>query len=237
MGVKLLELPDPLRLRRQHTLWDEFHELVTGDKWTTIVADASAVAAVIDGAGGILSISPAGGVDNDEAYVHSTAESFLLAANKTLHFEAEVSFTEANTDDANVLVGLMDGVAADAIVDDGAGPKSSYSGIVFYKVDGGTKWIFETSKSTTQTTSTTNVTAGAAYQTLSFDIRPVSSTQVEVVPFIDGVQCRDNTTGALIKHYITFASATEMAVVFGVKNGGGNAETLLVDYVESSQLR
>jgi hypothetical protein len=179
--------------------------------------------------------------DNDETYVESANEVFKFAADKPLLFEARVQFTEANTDDANILVGLMDAVAANSLQDNGAGPPSSYSGAVFFKIDGGTVWQTETSLSTTQTTNeltSTNVNnlskkaqtaGGAAYQTLRIEYMPYSSTNAYVTFFVDGV--------AVAQHDYVFTSATEMQIALGVKNGGANLETLNVDYVSCSQER
>jgi hypothetical protein len=158
-----------------------------------------------------------------------------------LLFEARVQYTEANTDDANILVGLLDAVGANSLQDNGAGPPSSYSGAVFVKVDGGTVWQCETSVTTTQTT--TELTAanvnnlakravtagGAAYQTLRIEYMPYSATNAYVTFFVDGV--------AVAQHDYVFTSATEMQIGLGVKNGGANLETLNVDYVVCSQER
>lgn len=232
MTVKLCELPSLLKRRRQHELEDEFHEFVTGDKWTSVLTDTGA-AAVIDGAGGILEIKPSDATvaDNDEAYVHSTAECFLFADGKSLIAEAEVKFTEADTNKANILMGLMDGIAADALLDDGAGPKASYSGAVFFKVDGETVWRCEVSDSGTQSTQATAVTAGAAFQVLRIEFVPTGASKAEVRFFINGTLVYKKTD-------YDYSNATEMAVVFGVKNGAdAKHEKLYVDRTHNAQIR
>jgi hypothetical protein len=240
--VKLLDAPAELLRRRQFTLFDDFFGFDVVERWV-VTADAGGAQDLdADGVGGILSIAT-GGVDNDEAYAESLGEPFLLAADKPIELEARVKFVEANTDDANILVGLMDAPGADSLIDNGGGPKASYSGAVFYKVDGGTNWIVETSLGGSQTTTTTDVTAGgSSYQTLRIVAQPVSATRIEVSFFIDPAggsnftQCQD-AQGRPIKHVVTLGSPTEMALVLGAKAGGANAETLLVDYVACSQLR
>ena len=242
MAVRNDGLTQLLLTRNQFSITDDFTRDVDSADWVTTLTDTG-TASVGDAAGGILAIVPSDGTvaDNDEAYVESANEVFKFAADKPLLFEAKVQFTEANTDDANVLVGLMDAVAANALVDDGAGPKSSYSGAVFFKVDGSTVWQAETSNSTTQTTtelSASNVNnlakravtaGGAAYQTLRIEYMPYSATNAYVSFFVDGVLCA--------QHDYIFTSATEMQIVFGVKNGGANNETLSVDYVSCTQSR
>ena len=242
MAVRTDGLTQLLQTRNQFSITDDFTRDVDSADWVTTLTDTG-TASVGDAAGGILALVPSDATvaDNDEAYVESANEVFKFAADKPLLFEAKVQFTEANTDDANILVGLMDAVAANALVDDGAGPKSSYSGAVFFKVDGGTVWQAETSNSTTQTT--TELTAsnannlankaitagGAAYQTLRIEYMPYSATNAYVSFFVDGVLCA--------QHDYIFTSATEMQLAFGVKNGGANNETLNVDYVSCTQSR
>jgi hypothetical protein len=242
MAVRNDGLTQLLLTRNQFSIADDFTRDVDSADWATTLTD-SGTASVGDAAGGILAIVPSDGTvaDNDEAYVESANEVFRFTADKPALFEARVQFTEANTDDANILVGLMDAVGANALVDDGAGPKSSYSGAVFFKVDGGTVWQTETSNSTTQTT--TELTAanvnnlakravtagGAAYQTLRIEYIPYSATNAYVSFFVDGV--------LVAQHDYIFTSATEMQIVFGVKNGSANNETLSVDYVSCTQSR
>jgi len=242
--TKLLNQPAWLEKVGQYSVFSDFNHYVTADEFTTVATDAGA-AAVADGAKGILAITPSDGTvaDNDETYIKSTIEIFKFAAGKPLLFEALVQFTEGATDDANVIVGVKDAVAANTLLDDGGGPAASYSGAVFFKVDGGTLWQVESSIAGAQTTSTTDVTAGgAAYQKLRLEYRPISATQGEVVYFIDDQQCQTAPSGGTIKnaikHIVTFATATEMQVCIGMKNGAvTTVETLNVDYVGCDQLR
>lgn len=239
MGTKLLTLPNTLLDgRRQFGFFEDFHEFVSGDLFTDTSADSGATIAASDAAGGVVVLTT-GGTDNNEAYLLTTKELFLFAADKPLIGEARIKYAEANTDDANVCVGFMNAVAADALVDDGAGPKASYSGAVFYKVDGGTRWQVQSSLATTRTT--TDLTAansydkvaktagGSAYQTLRIEVITTSSTEAEVSFYIDGV--------LVAKHALTYTSATEMMFFVGVKAGGANSEVVYVDYASAYQLR
>ncbi|MEQ8788872.1 MAG: hypothetical protein RIC55_21350 [Pirellulaceae bacterium] len=241
MSVKLLDTPAELLRRRQFTLFDDFFGLDEVERWS-VTADAGTQDIDLDGRGGLLSIAT-GSTDNDEAYVATIGELFRFAPDKPIEFEARIKFVEANTDDANVLVGLMDAPGADSLLDDGGGPKSSYSGAVIYEVDGGTNWTVESSLGGAQTTTLTDQPAGgAAFHTLRIVVQPVGPDRVEVTFFIDPLggsnfaQCRD-AEGRPVKHVVALGSPTEMAVVLGAKAGGANAETLLVDYVSCSQLR
>lgn len=230
---KLVTLPDDFRLMgRVFGLEDDFLVDLDTTKWTTTATDSGAIT-VGDTVGGRASMACSDGTvaDNDEIYLLSANEVFLFANDKPVVFEARIQFTEANTDDANVAVGLMNAVAANAIVDDGAGMKASYSGAVIYKVDGGTKWVCQNSVGTDRTTTTTTVTAGgSAFQTLRIEVRPQASGFYDVVFIIDGVEAAKHKDCAL-------GSPTEMNVFAGAKNGGANLETLVVDYIAAYQLR
>lgn len=242
MAVRTDGLHWLLAQRNQFTIAEEFLRDVDSADWVTTLTD-SGTASVGDVVGGVIALVPSDGTvaDNDEAYIESANEVFKFSGDKPLLFEARVQFTEANVDDANVLVGLLDAVGADTILDNGGGPKASYSGAVFFKVDGGTRWQVETSNSTTQTTddlsaantnnlAKRNVTAGgSSYQVLRIEYMPYSSTNAYVSFFVDGV--------LVAQHDYIFTSATEMQIGIGVKNGGANNETLNVDYVVCTQER
>lgn len=216
----------------------DFLEFVSGDVLADTSGDTGASWAASDAAGGVA-VGLTGGTDNNEAYLHTTKELFKFAANKPMFFEARIQYAEANTDDANVCLGFMDAVGANSIVDDGAGPKASYSGAVFFKVDGGTRWNVETSISTTQ--NTTELTAansltksaqtagGSSYQTLRIEVIPFSSTQADAMFYIDG--------SLVYKQTFTYTNATEMMAFVGVKAGGSNEETVNVDYIQAYQQR
>lgn len=213
---------------------EHFQHYNSGDRFTTVASDSGSVV-VTDAARGLLSIIPSDGTvaDNDETYVKGTNETYLFAADKPFVFEALVRFVEANTDDANIVVGLMSAVAANSLQDNGAGPAASYSGCVFFKVDGDTVWQAETSIGSSQVTTRLDAagslnriaqTAGGAWQRLKIECRPISATKMVVDYFINGIHVAHHSD-------VTFTNATEMQEAFGVKNGSANLETLQVDYV------
>lgn len=239
---KLMELPTFLERRRQAEYFDDFFWYVTAHEWTTVASDSGTIA-VGDTTNGILTISPSDGTvaDNDETYLKFTNETQLLAAGKAFVCESLIKFTEANTDDANHMFGVMNAVAADTILDNGAGPKASFTGAVFYKVDGGTVWRCRSSIGTTYTDTITNVSStNTGYQRLRIEFKPNGSL-LEVTYFIDGAQVLDTSSGRpglRLAHTIDPASATEAQVFAGSKNGSNsNHETLLVDYIGFGGLR
>lgn len=239
MPSKLLKYPDQfLNAKDVYGFSDDFLEFVSGDLFTDTSGDSGAAVANVDAAGGAVTLTT-GGTDNNECYLHTTKELFLFAENKPCMFEAKLKYSEAATDDANICCGFMNAVGADSILDNGGGPKASYSGAVFFKVDGGTRWNVETSISTTQ--NTTELTAansldklaktagGGAYQVLRIEVMPFSSTQAEARFFIDGV--------LVFKQVFTYTSATEMMAFVGVKAGDTNSEVVTVDRISAYQVR
>lgn len=206
---------------------DYHYNYVSGDAWT-LVASNSGTATVQDRAGGGLALasSDATAADNDESYLHTTPEMFLMAATKPLYASSLIQYTEANTDDANVFVGFCDGTAANLLVDDGAGLKTTASAVGLVKVDGGTVWKFVTSVGTTQTTTTSTTTAGgAAKQHIEIFVAPHTSTTLLAWAKVDGAILKDSNN-LDIQHTITLGSPTEMEFVYGIKAGGANGETL-----------
>lgn len=177
--------------------------------------------------------------DNEEAYIY-TPELFKFQDRKPFSVIGRMQYAEANTDDANIIFGVIEGGgAANTLLDDGAGPPADYDGACIFKVDGGTRWNFESSVGTTQETDELDYAAGGSgFVTLGLDFVPLSSSEIEITPWIDTaggnalVQCRKynvNPRVPLVKHTRSYSSVGEMALVFGVKNGGANTEVLTVD--------
>jgi hypothetical protein len=237
---KLLTLADrDLLLPRMVAINEDFYELVTGDTWTTLVADSGTAVTVNDAAGGTITLSTSA-TDNDEVAVKTTKEVFLFAADKPLRIAGRLKYSEAATDDANVYFGTMNALAADSMVDDGAGPKANCSAVGFFKVDGGLNWQVLASLGTTQTKveltaansldKVAHVAGSTAYQELVIEVLPKTSTKADICYFIDGVPVYKITDW-------TFTSATEMNLGIYVKAGGATDETLTVDYIQGHQLR
>lgn len=233
--MKNLELPDALKNRRLFGFFDDFEWLVTAHRWTTLVVDAGSSAAVGDAVGGKVVLTT-GAVDNNEVAIRTTNEIFKFAADKPMLFETSLQYAEAATNAANVMVGFMDAMIADAMVDNGVGPKASFSGAVLYKVDGGTVWRFMTSIGTARIDTVSRHTAGgAADQVGRIEVREAGGI-MEAVPFLDGVQMQDANLRP-IKHTFAPTSATEMMAGIYAKAGGAASEIITADYAGAYQLR
>lgn len=242
MGQQLLVLPDSVQqMHLTHGVMDDFYEYTTGGKFSSVLTDSGTIA-VSDAAGGVATLTPSDGsvADNDEAYLKSSNETFLIAANKPIVAEARIKFTELNTNTSNVMFGFKDAVAANTILDDGGGPPASYSGAVFFKVDGDTTWNAESSNSTTQKTQTltsdvsldkaTKTSGGGVWQILRISAIPTGDGLIDFQFEIDGVL-------VAVHKNRSYANATEMQVFVGVKNGSAHNQTVLVDYIRCHQSR
>ena len=236
----LMNLSETIQNRRlTFGVLSDFDAFVTGDEFTDTSADTGAAVANTDAAGGVVTLTT-GATDNNECYLLSTKELFLIANDKPILASCRLKYSEANTDDANVAFGLMNAVAANSIVDDGGGLQASYSGAAFFKLDGALNWKVEASLATTRTgtveltapNSTDKVAhaaASTAYQWLEIEIIPFSTTQAKANFFIDEVLVQSIT--------FTYTSATEMMVFVGVKAGGANSEVVSVDFLGAWQKR
>lgn len=215
----------------QFEVYEDFYEFTTGDLFSSLAADSGATVAVGDAAGGIITLTT-GATNNNEAAVFTTKEVFKFANNKPFSGVFRVQYTEAATNAANVFIGFADAIGADLLIDDGGGTKSSYSGACFYKVDGGTVWICQSSVGTTRTTTTLNAAGsrdgisktagGSSYSVFRIDVVSTSSTEAQVSFFIDGI--------LVAVHSLTVTSATEMQAGVYVKAGTAASQTTLVDY-------
>jgi hypothetical protein len=236
--MKILDLPQDVRERRMHGFFDDFEWYISPHRWTSLAADAGASVAVGASAQAGTVVLTTGATDNNEAAVATTNSPFKMADDKPLFFEARVQYAEANTDDANVYAGFADGLnSANLLVDNGAGPKTSFSGAGIYKVDGETLWRCISSKGSTQTiTQSTKSAGGSLAQVLRVELQPIDASSAEATFYVDDEPLRD-AAGNVIKHTVAFASAAAMQAGVYAKAGGANSEVVNVDYVAAYQLR
>lgn len=202
-----------------------------------VVATDGGSVTVSDGVKGILAMTPSDATegDNDEIYLCTDREVIKFAAGKTYIMEASIQFTEANTDDANVIFGSTNAVAADLLVDNGAGPKATGDYVAMWKVDGGTQWYCGICSANTETPtaftlgSPKTTAGGSSYQKLTIKVICLTSTRAKATFAVDGVCIGDID--------FVYSSATEQQLVLGVKNGTTSKETLNVDYLGFEQVR
>lgn len=241
MTVKLLDEVDCIDQDRTLIWEDNFLWFISPHQWTSTLTDTGSVTPLTTHGGGVA-LTPSDGTvaDNDEAYIGWTNKNLVPTNLKPIVFQTVIQFVEGNADDINVIAGLMSTSAADALLDNGGGPPASYSGLVFFKVDGDTVWQVESSVAGVQTTTrlsnansldgTTRTAGGSARQTLRIEFIPISSTLADVLFYIDGV--------LVAKHAWTYTSAAALSPVLGLKNGAATTvETLNVYTAKLKTLR
>jgi len=214
-----------------HEYVKDFNDLETDDFAT--VGTGTPTIATTDAKGGVLSIAtqPTVPALNDEVYYSSLRELFLFDNPGKIWFEARVKLTEANVDDANIVVGLSNNVGAGLLIDGSGGILATgVDGALFFKRGNTTVWQYVTSNNTPIATDTDiGDFDDATWTKLGFVYVPGNSTTGTIIYGLNNVRA-----GA---HEITLTGLEEMHVVFGVKTGGANLETLLVDYVRVIQER
>ncbi len=234
--------------RSWHGFFEDWNDqYITGDRWTPLTADSSSASTLVlvlkgtGSAGGILSITQ-DATANDEIYFGTTVNSFLFAANKPCVAEIKLQYTEASTNDNSVIFGFLSTAVAslaNTIVDTTGLPVASATMAVIYKNTGSTVWKCrsQVGAAVGQTDSTSTKTAGgSAYQTLTIEVQPFSSTTAEVKFFCDGLPLCDSNEMPIV-HQLVYTNAAACGIVFGNKTVGGNAEVLLSDYVCAYQQR
>jgi|GEM_PF-3259505 len=191
-----------------------------------LIAPNAGTATISDGVKGIVALSP-GAVDNDEIYMCAATETVKFASGESFVAEVKLQFSEANTDDANVIFGFVNAVGENCLVDSGAGPIVTGDYVALWKIDGGTKWYAGVQSNGTEVPDSdtlTDVTAGgSSYQQLKIKCNCYSSTRGFAEFWVDQKN--------VATYDFAYASATDMQLVVGIKNGSANAETLNVDFL------
>ncbi|MBE3132844.1 MAG: hypothetical protein IMZ55_05180 [Acidobacteria bacterium] len=236
MATNVLPSFEADKLRDYYGFFDDFEAFTNRTRWTCVNTD-NGVAACVDARGGVLRLKAGDAVtaDNDEIYLKSKQETFKFAADKPIRviFKAapKTNTTFVNT---NLIFGIMDGVAANSLLDTGGGPDASYSGAVFFKVEASNNVYVESSIAGTQTTVNTGKSwANGTDAYMAIEYRPDTATTGEV-HFFWGSNEEEvglNTMGKnWVAHKVTFSTATDMQIVMGVKAGGLVSSYVDIDY-------
>ena len=241
----------------QQCVWEDDFQYTLPSTWTDVATDSgTATIGIATLTTGAKVLVPSDGTvaDNDEIYSYGP-KLITLKQSAAFAMVTILKYTEANTDDANIGIGLSKTApAANFLVDDGGGisNNANYDGFYFEKIDGTLAW-----KSLTQWSGT------------SFSNRSVSRTS----PVFSGrqaliieVRCSPNsgnlfaevtykvayiesggtpepltvTTGLVpltVRDRPTFSGTTDLMPVLTAKNGSANNESIAVDYVGLFQIR
>lgn len=211
---------------------DDFGYYVDSDFWLLDANDGGAATEQDAHAGTlVLDTSDTTVADNDETYLISDNEIYKPAIGAVngevlAIAKARVKFTEANTDDANILFGLLGGDTddvANTLGDNGAGPADANQYIAMWKVDGGTVWQGGVRDTAQDHDTNVGAVSSGSWTELKMVIYDADITdgELEVEFFVDGVSGGTKTYAV--------SGATEMRAIFGVKNGGANEESLHID--------
>lgn len=202
--------------------------LTVGTSSRVVIAAAGTVAPLNLRGGGIA--LPTSTTDNSKAGVRGAGNIAVLARNKTHYMGVRLQYAEANTNAANLFVGFSSAAQAAGMQDNGAGPPANFSGIGFFKTDGGSpNWSIEASVGTTQITAELSASntldknakpaAGLAYQFLEITVFPKTDSTADVIFQIDGV------TVYKIMDWV-YTSIVPMAPLVMIQAGSTTAETL-----------
>ncbi len=231
----------PLRDLDTIVVWSDFVDAQSDVFFIDTITDTGTVATG-DTFGGVITLTPGQGGsvdDNDEAIIRSANEVFLFAAGKPMYAKCKLAFTETTATIYNVGFGFMNAAATDPLGDDGGGAKLTGSTAAIYKTDASGVWKCATacnSVSTVSTSTSTAVTATDYY--LEIFGEDFSSTQMVFTFKVNGNYLLDSTSGAVIRHMVTVASATEMNLWASCKLGAAtNNDTTRIDYIYGHQYR
>ena len=188
---KAVHLTDTMLIARQNTVLEQFFNDAGGGPGFAIAGDTTAV---VDG-GGVSNATAASA--NAEASMSADSAVFSYGNGVSAQLRWVVDYTEANTDDAEVYIGMHSATVADTLGDSSAGPPADYSGFGFFKLAGGTTLSIEvangTAHTTVQLTATNSLTSAAittgagTLQEFGVDIIEKTATKADVILLVDGV--------------------------------------------------
>lgn len=222
-----------------------YEDLSAIGNWSTYFSNGGN-AVVNDGQNGIMTLTASGGTPaaSDEAYIYSPNQVFVPTTGEPIHCEAMVQYSEVNTNQAGVFVGIASGVSAGALITAlSAGIRTTGTVIGFYKTTGSLFWsVIAQINGGTAITCLTTIPAGiSTYTRLSFDIFDTLTTGSTVTFRVDGQVARVAATPQVpFTALITLAGANLGSLVVGIKNGAtvtSGGESLNVDWLEANQVR
>ena len=201
-----------------------FEPVTTGDRWTVVEdAGASGTDGVADAVAGVYN-HYCDGDDNDEAYLATAGESWLMATGYPLWFEAKFTFTNSATTAGVFCIGIASGGGgANTMQDTEAGPLASYDGFFFFKESGDAVITFETSLAGAQVT---NATFGTFASGTTYRVGAYYDGATTVTPYLDGVAGTAHTMAT---------NTSQGNAFFGVKSNGAE-EYIAMDYIKIVQL-
>jgi hypothetical protein len=214
-------------------LFDQFTEINTA-RWSSTDDAATGTNALSTTIPHTLNVLTAA-ADNDYHLMSTVTKLYYPTSTRGCEVLARIKLAEANTDDSNWCLGLTDILTGGNMQADGAGPAATQDAAMFYKVDGTMSIKFETSNATAKTNTTVAAFTSDVWYQVRFNVNPLNSSAALVTPTVYNETTGVQTIGT--EHRVLLASWGGMYLVFGVKAGAANAETLSIDYIQYSAAR
>lgn len=200
---------------------------------------------VVKGTGGTIALqaTPGGAVNvptaasaNDYQLLATQKAAFGFVAKKPVHLECGLTLTEANTNQANVVVGLASITTTGFLLTGNGGLPTTWDGAVVYKVGGTSVWQAATSKGT-NVNNNANVGAftSGTFTRVGFEFDPNDGVTGIVTPLLNGQPLIVNTKPMSLT--VPLSGIGALYLIMGVVAGSASAETLQLDYVEVTQTR
>ena len=244
MGLFKPDIHDGLIKARTMPVFDHFTSYTDTQLWTSVATGGGASVANNDGDGGILTLTT-GATLNNEAATKTTRKLFTFVANKPMLFQCGLKYTEANTDDAGIVLGFASSWT-NILADTTFALPSTLSGALIYKKPGDTLWSAFGSVGTTQSYQQSLAPCQGAGIMQYFQIQaiPDPNGQIELT-FWQGMYgigatspyytpMLPNVTSIArmqqIKFFLTYTSAAAMQIGVFVKASGSNSEVVYLDY-------
>jgi hypothetical protein len=205
--------------------FDDFHYF-DATKWARSVYPAGAPAGTVGIADAVEGVynTYCDGDDNDECYVLSEGQSWLMATGKPLWFEAKFTFTNSATTAGVWVIGITDSTGENFMQDTEAGPAASYDGFCFFKESGDTSISFESSLAGAQVTNAAldDFTSGTTYR-----VGVYYDGVTTITPYLDDVAGTAHTMAT---------NTSEGSIIFGTKSNGAE-EFIAMNYIKCVQMR
>lgn len=219
---------------------EDFLWIISPHLWTITQTNSGTTPVIDTGHCKGIKLTPANAAPttDDGTYIGTTNAFVTFTNNKPVIVEGQINFSEANTNKMNFAFGLTSNIVT-GLQAASAGPPTSFTGLLIYKIGGTTNWKCMSSVGTTQTISdltaaisldkTLKTAGGATDQLLRIEFLPFSSTQADVLFYIDGV--------VVAKHLYTYTSAVAVSPAALIRMGSSTAEVANVRYIGWETLR
>lgn len=216
-----------------HVFFDDFIKSAAAKApeaiWTINETAAGCTQLLIDAAGGVVQLTNEATTDDSGSQIQLQQETFRLIQGKELWFETRIRVTKADVTNLDFAVGLAVTENLTAVADN-----RPANGIVFTKTDAGIGTIFFSSSDNGTDKASAAAVATIAQNVwirLGFHFDGGATGLAMVTPYINGVP-------GLALQGVTYATMSELAPVFMVRNGDATTQQVLdIDYVYAVQRR